>query len=566
MGAGLIPMASADGVTVSIGSGSAAKGGTAVVPLMIYNVSNLGSAVVNLTFNESVVNVTAVSNSDFYQPPNLYTRGPGWVLLQAGQFTTGLTGDVKMCDVTLEAVGNEGTTSSLDLTDVKLEDMTMTSITVDSIVDGTFSVSGPPVTSVTTIPEKPPTGWFTGDVTLWFRVTDYSGTGINYTVFNITNEAKGIINESQVKPVLNATSGKYEFTWTMDASTYEGVNNITFYSVDNASMVETETQKETIQIDVTPPAGILGLSCVDKGTTWINWTWTNPTDALSGFNYTEIQIRKKDVTDTTSNEFYNATGLSPNTTYEISTRTVDIAGNKNTTWVNDTAKTLSTPYGVELTVHVREQLVAPGKNATYILTVKNIGTNMDNYTLKVDNLNNADIAVLEKNVTKNTHYKTVNVSPGDSIIVLLSVSNPTPGTFRVNVTANSTGDPTQIAYVNTTTIVSPINITAFDVDSIAKRGHTLNASITIRNEGSSAIDVTVVVSGLQNETGYSVVGTGVLANIGAGQEMTLPVLVYVPATTDTGKYRLFADIWLYEDYPDVTKAITRGPEVTSVTS
>ena len=140
MGAGLIPMASADGVTVSIGSGSAAKGETAVVPLMIYNVSNLGSAVVNLTFNESVVNVTAVSNSDFDQPPNLYTRGPGWVLLQAGQFTTGLTGDVKMCDVTLEAVGAEGQTSPLNLTDVELEDMAMTPITVDSIVNGTFTV------------------------------------------------------------------------------------------------------------------------------------------------------------------------------------------------------------------------------------------------------------------------------------------------------------------------------------------------------------------------------------------------------------------------------------------
>jgi len=140
MGAGLIPMASADGVTVSIGSGSAAKGETAVVPLMIYNVSNLGSAVVNLTYNDSVVNVTEVSNSDFDQPPNLYRRGPGWVLLQAGQFMNGLTGDVKMCDVTLEAVGNEGTTSSLDLTDVKLEDMAMTPITVDSIVNGTFTV------------------------------------------------------------------------------------------------------------------------------------------------------------------------------------------------------------------------------------------------------------------------------------------------------------------------------------------------------------------------------------------------------------------------------------------
>ena len=36
---------------------------------------------------------------------------------------------------------------------------------------------------------------------------------------------------------------------------------------------------------------------------------------------------------------YNASGLTASTSYEIATRTIDISGNINTTWVNDTATT-----------------------------------------------------------------------------------------------------------------------------------------------------------------------------------------------------------------------------------
>ncbi len=42
----------------------------------------------------------------------------------------------------------------------------------------------------------------------------------------------------------------------------------------------------------------------------------------------------------TSNPYYNVTNLAAETSYEISTRTVDTNGNVNTTtWVNQTAKT-----------------------------------------------------------------------------------------------------------------------------------------------------------------------------------------------------------------------------------
>jgi hypothetical protein len=149
---GMTPLASAQNVRVSIGSGNAREGETTVVSLMIYNVANMGAARVNLTYDESAVNVTNVSGSQFDQPPNLYTRGPGWVLLQAGQFMTGLDGDVLMCDVTLEAVGAEGETSPLDLTDVVLEDMAMNPIAVDAVINGTFTVVDETAAVVTPAP------------------------------------------------------------------------------------------------------------------------------------------------------------------------------------------------------------------------------------------------------------------------------------------------------------------------------------------------------------------------------------------------------------------------------
>jgi len=39
--------------------------------------------------------------------------------------------------------------------------------------------------------------------------------------------------------------------------------------------------------------------------------------------------------------FYNITGLSPNTSYKLGTHTVDTSGNVNQTWVNKTTRTVS---------------------------------------------------------------------------------------------------------------------------------------------------------------------------------------------------------------------------------
>lgn len=77
-----------------------------------------------------------------------------------------------------------------------------------------------------------------------------------------------------------------------------------------------------------------------SGYTWINWTWNNPPDV--DFDYTMVYLDGVWKTNT-SDTFYNAMGLNPDTYYTISTRTVDINGNVNETWVNQTAKTKAVP-------------------------------------------------------------------------------------------------------------------------------------------------------------------------------------------------------------------------------
>ena len=92
-------------------------------------------------------------------------------------------------------------------------------------------------------------------------------------------------------------------------------------------------------IDITPPTSISNLQNF-TGTTWINWTWTNPLD--DDFAYTVVYLNGVFKTNTSS-PYYNATNLTVNTTYEIGTHTVDVNGNVNDTWVNQTAKTEVAP-------------------------------------------------------------------------------------------------------------------------------------------------------------------------------------------------------------------------------
>ncbi|VVB97306.1 Periplasmic copper-binding protein (NosD) [uncultured archaeon] len=90
--------------------------------------------------------------------------------------------------------------------------------------------------------------------------------------------------------------------------------------------------------DTVPPAGITGLSNVSYNSYYIKWNWTDPKD--TDFSRVMIYLDGKFKINVSKGiKTYNATGLLANTQHTIATRTVDIYGNVNTTWMNNTART-----------------------------------------------------------------------------------------------------------------------------------------------------------------------------------------------------------------------------------
>jgi len=77
----------------------------------------------------------------------------------------------------------------------------------------------------------------------------------------------------------------------------------------------------------TPPEPVSNLSHI-VWATWINWTWSNSDD--NDFCCVELHINEV-YENCITKEYLNKTGLEPSTTYTLSTRTKDEAGDYNET-------------------------------------------------------------------------------------------------------------------------------------------------------------------------------------------------------------------------------------------
>jgi PKD repeat protein len=158
------------------------------------------------------------------------------------------------------------------------------------------------------------------------NATDNVGvTGVVANGASLINQGGNIWNGT-----ITALAGTHSVNVSAsDAASNTGWNNSTSYTATTPPIPDTA-----------PPKSIDNPILQASGSTWLNFTWTNPSD--NDFNHTEIYLAgifQINISD----EYFNATGLIPNTQYEISTRTVDHLGNINQTWVNDTAITLNTP-------------------------------------------------------------------------------------------------------------------------------------------------------------------------------------------------------------------------------
>ena len=161
-------------------------------------------------------------------------------------------------------------------------------------------------------------------------ISDYT---VNVSILNSTNHIITGFNATS-GVLIDSDEGRYvvdlnttNYPELMSGETY--AVSVTFGEDDG--LLSYATAYFTLE-DRTPPCSITNLHPT-TGTTWINWTWTNPPDL--DFNHTMVYLNGTWQTNT-SNPFYNATELSPDASYEIGTHTVDTSGNVNATWVNQT--------------------------------------------------------------------------------------------------------------------------------------------------------------------------------------------------------------------------------------
>lgn len=118
--------------------------------------------------------------------------------------------------------------------------------------------------------------------------------------------------------------------------------------------------------DITPPSTVTNLIITAAGDTWLSWSWQNPSnyDFESNILYLERtgQSNTRQNLGTTTNAFYTAASLLPNTQYTLIINTKDHSGNVNTVPVSvsgTTATDASAPdaiTGLHLTDRKKDSL------------------------------------------------------------------------------------------------------------------------------------------------------------------------------------------------------------------
>jgi hypothetical protein len=190
----------------------------------------------------------------------------------------------------------------------------------------------------------------------------------------------------------------------------------------------------------------------------------------------------------------NATGYQTNATTDV----VVTSGNVTTQNFALIPAVVPTEVAFNISADELSKTTITGINATYMLTINNTGTAMDNYTLAVVDNPDGATANLSTNLVQ-------NLAAGANTTILLNVTSTTEGQFRVNVTATSQGDATKNASVNTTTKVGIPPVTFFLLTSdtsVVLKGTTININVMALNGSlpqplfNGMADITIVANNL----------------------------------------------------------------------
>jgi hypothetical protein len=130
-------------IILSIGDVTLIAGENATTSIMIHNITNVGTADIFLSYNQSVVRVTCVNNSDFDCTVSTIDNFSGVTRIGAYQTSSpGLSGEVKLADVTLQSVSDRGDTCALNITINELKEAGPGEISIPAVtLNGTFAVT-----------------------------------------------------------------------------------------------------------------------------------------------------------------------------------------------------------------------------------------------------------------------------------------------------------------------------------------------------------------------------------------------------------------------------------------
>jgi len=262
-------------------------------------------------------------------------------------------------------------------------------------------------------------------------------------------------NFSAVQFNFTLPSGAYPLTLSATTNNDLCLNTLSSTSLSSITIPvtpPTNITNGTNVTDTTPPAQISNLVSTNQTSSTITWNWTNPSNF--DFNQSMIFINSINVLNT-SNPFYTASGLFPNTTYTISVLTKDNSGNINTTAVSNTNSTFpSLSSSGNQTNQTNQTVSAP---TIQIFSPLNQTYNTTNILLSLLTTNASQILYSLDNSPNITYLIPINILVSNGLHTLTASAINSNGTisstviFSINASSSGSGNQTnQTINTNTT--------------------------------------------------------------------------------------------------------------------
>jgi len=260
----------------------------------------------------------------------------------------------------------------------------------------------------------------------------------------------------------NYTMGGSGSNWYYNkTSLASGTYTYKVYANDSATKVfdVSETRTVTVNADTTPPATVTNLQNQSAGGSWVYWSWANPADI--DFSQAIIYVNGSNVANT-SNNYYNATGLTSENWYVITIHTKDTNGNINNTDVNSTARTADVTAPAAVT-----GLADQSSSRTWIYWDWTNPVNPD-FSEAIVYINGSNVAN-----TSNNYYNATSLACNSAYVITVHTKDTSNNINNTDVSDNAITPICNIAPVSTTPTITP---------ATAYTNGDLNCSFTITDE------------------------------------------------------------------------------------